>query len=176
MPFKDLSCSFELLKFYYCFYDKAFKILLDIHHARNPVSNGCQRDWKDDIHSNPTPEVAILRNSLPKSRYGIYATLVVEVSVVVFLIVVVFVDIYIRDPGSLSTMDHALYITGTTIVASAISALGTGHIRLYWLARILPAFKHADRSDVEINIARGRTVLGLGTWQQQIHHRFVAFP
>ena len=129
---------------------------------------------KVDAYSNPTPEVAILWDSIPKSKFGLYATLVVEVAVVAFLIIVVFVDIYVKHPGTLSTTDHALYITGITIIASAISTLGTSQIRLYWLARILPAFKPFETSGVQSHLARGRTVLGLGTWQQQIHHRLVA--
>ena len=127
-----------------------------------------------DTYSDPATEVAILWDSVPKSKIGLYATLVLEVAVVVFLTVVVFVDLYVKHPGRLSTTDHALYVTGTTIIASAISALGTSQIRVYWLARILPKFKRVDRSGVKNNLARGRTVLGLGTWQQQIHHRLVA--
>jgi len=58
---------------------------------------------------------------------------VLQGAVIAFLIISLCVDIYIRRPGSLSTADHLLYVTGITILATLITGHATGQIRRLWV-------------------------------------------
>jgi hypothetical protein len=55
-----------------------------------------------------------------------YVAIAVEITVIAFLIVFAFVDIYITRPSILSTRVHVLYPTGTTIVATVIASFVLG--------------------------------------------------
>ena len=65
-----------------------------------------------------------------------YGSIGVELGVLAFLITLVFIDIYIAHPGIISTRVHALYITGTTILATMIAKYVSGQTRVLWLENI----------------------------------------
>ena len=122
--------------------------------------------------SNPTPEISILRDSLPISRRGLYAILALEAAITIFLVVVVFVDIYLKRSGYFTTSQHTLYVTGTTVAASAVASIVAAQTRTQWLDRL---FRIKDVYPAKKFVERGRAVLGLGTWRQNVRQYSVAF-
>lgn len=62
------------------------------------------------------------------SALGLYGAIAIEFLAIAFLSVVVFVHIYITCPGLLSTRIHALYVTGSTIAATAIASYASGQV------------------------------------------------
>lgn len=125
-----------------------------------------------DQERNPAPEISILRDSLPTSRLGLYTVLALEAAITIFLVVVVFADVYLKRSGSFSTSQHALYVTGTTVAASAVVSLVAAQIRTHWLARL---FRIKEAYTAKKFVGRGRAVLGLGTWHQNVRQYLVAF-
>lgn len=129
----------------------------------------------ENANSSETAESAasIVKDSLPVSKFALNAALVVEVAVITLLVVVVFVEVYVREPGSLSNSDHALYVTGTTVAASAIAAFVASQIKVHWLARILPTSNNEEGHEARRAVDRGRVILGLGSWHQIYQHSLV---
>ena len=125
-----------------------------------------------DQERNPAPEIFILRNSLLTSRLGLYTVLALEAAITIFLMVVVFVNIYLKHSRSFSTSRHALYVTGTTVAASAVASLVAAQIRTHWLVRL---FRIEEAYTTKKFVERGRAVLGLGTWRQNVRQYLVAF-
>ncbi|MCJ1387077.1 hypothetical protein MMC17_010206 [Xylographa soralifera] len=64
------------------------------------------------------------------------AALILNVVIVAFLIAIVFVDISLTTIGSLSSTARALYVTGTTVLASLCTYLTASQIRMLWLRRV----------------------------------------
>jgi hypothetical protein len=94
------------------------------------------------------------------SLLAVYAAIAIDLAVVAFLIVVVFIDIYITRPGLLSTRVHALYVTGTTIVATVIASLASGQLRTLWLGTIRHDISHRKEN----------TLLAIGKWRDQLRY------
>ncbi|MCJ1317675.1 hypothetical protein MMC15_003000 [Xylographa vitiligo] len=63
------------------------------------------------------------------------AALTLNVAIVAFLVAIVFVDISLTTVGSLSSTARALYVTGTTVLASLCTYLTASQIRMLWLRR-----------------------------------------
>ena len=101
------------------------------------------------------------------SYLGPYAAIVLNLAVIAFLVIAVVIDIPIRSPGSLSTTDHTLYITSTTILATIIANFNSSQIRLLWLSNIIS--RHALNGNASSpGIRRARTLLGLADWLDQL--------
>ena len=70
--------------------------------------------------------------------------------------------ILLRAPGTLSPHAHALYITGTTIIASIVTAFTMGQIKTVWLREILREQNGDAMRDFQ-RARRARTILGIGS-------------
>ena len=113
-------------------------------------------------------DATLFRESLPRPHHGPTVAVVLLILVIAFLILIVFLDIPLKHPGELATYEHMLYVTGTTILASLISAFVSGQIRLLWTARILDQAASTD-DEHSIGFARVGTLLGIGTMRNQLH-------
>jgi hypothetical protein len=97
---------------------------------------------------------------IEQSSFGPWFAIAIELCVVGFLITVVFVDIYIAHPGSLSSQNQTLYIVGTTIIATLITTYCSRHILVLWLQATEDSESHR-----KIN-----TLVGVGTFRDQLRY------
>ncbi|MCJ1388474.1 hypothetical protein MMC18_001321 [Xylographa bjoerkii] len=96
------------------------------------------------------------------------AALILNVVLVAFLIAIVFVDINLTSVGSLSSTARALYVTGTTILASLCTYLTASQIRMLWLRRVdkqLYNGKSYEKAD-----PFWRTVLGISSISENLQY------
>ncbi|KAG8533946.1 uncharacterized protein KY384_001687 [Bacidia gigantensis] len=111
-------------------------------------------------------DAATFRDSLPRGRFGPFIASFILLAIALFLAVVVFVPVNLKKPGSLSVAGHALYVTGTTILASMVALYCTRQVRLLWVRRILYRSYDGTRWPSHHDVAEVRTLLGLGTWRE----------
>ena len=118
--------------------------------------------------SQPPRDAEPLRPSLPRSRYGPFVVMALLTAIIVFLIVVTWVKVPIKSAGSLSTTERALYVTGTTILATLIAMSSGRQVKLLWARQIL----HRSEADTGYpsreHIAEVRTLVGMSTLHEQL--------
>ena len=132
-----------------------------------------QRD--DDIrhpsedHVNSTPQdLDNFRDSLPVGRWGPLLAVVLLTLIATFQLIAVFISISLKKPGSLATSENALYVMGTTILASCAATYASSQVRLLWARKLLGrSLKETGRMSTN-DIAHVRTLLGLGTLREQL--------
>ncbi|MCJ1432841.1 hypothetical protein MMC27_002199 [Xylographa pallens] len=88
------------------------------------------------IPQSHVEEVGIHRQHSHHGTLLAVAALILNVAIVAFLIAIVFVDISLTTIGSLSPTARALYVTGTTVLASLCTYATTSQIRMLWLRRV----------------------------------------
>ncbi|MCJ1294828.1 hypothetical protein MMC34_006387 [Xylographa carneopallida] len=81
-------------------------------------------------------EVGVQPQHSDHSKLHGVAALVLNVAIVAFLIAIVFVDISLTTIGSLDPTAKALYVTGTTVLASLCTYFSASQIRILWLRRV----------------------------------------
>ena len=115
---------------------------------------------------NERPDAILLWKENQKSHVPVYLAILIQTITAVFLIVLVFVDVPIKERGSLSNGDRSLYITGTTVIASIISVYSSTQIVQLWLSKLLPNPEHAS-SVPRARLDRIWSLLGIGKWAHQ---------
>ncbi|EMD00413.1 hypothetical protein BAUCODRAFT_118186 [Baudoinia panamericana UAMH 10762] len=95
------------------------------------TTNQCGEEYKI-ITSMLIPEDA----SYTSLRMA-YAAIATHAILVIFLVIVVFVDIPFTVQGSLSTTQHTLYTLGTTVVATLTTTFTSGQIQKLRIANLL---------------------------------------
>ncbi len=68
---------------------------------------------------------------------------------------------------ALTTSENALYVTGTTILASCAATYASGQVRLLWARKLLTRTSKHTGNISKKDIANFRTLLGLGTFWEQ---------
>ncbi|MCJ1396418.1 hypothetical protein MMC18_009308 [Xylographa bjoerkii] len=125
--------------------------------------------------TKPDEEMEPPTKLLHPSNISAILTLALNVLLAVFLIVIVFTEISLTNAGSLTATNKVVYLTGTTVLASACTFVTSTQIRTLWL-RIVDARLYSG-----VSIARAdplwRTILGIGTAMEilQYWHTSVAF-
>ncbi|KAG8525699.1 uncharacterized protein KY384_000459 [Bacidia gigantensis] len=112
-------------------------------------------------------DVETFRDTLPKGHFGPFVAVVLLALVFSFLIALLRVAVPIKHPGSLSNTERALYVTGTTILASCIATYVGREIKLLWTRIILRRSSDGIGYPSREDIAEMRTLLGLGTLPEQ---------
>ena len=121
---------------------------------------------------NERPDTLLLWKEAQKSYVPVYFALLIQTLTAVFLIVVVFVDVPIKERGSLSNADRSLYITSTTVIASIISVYSSTQIVQLWLSKLLPDPEHTSIVP-RARLDRIWSLLGIGKWAHQF--KFFSF-
>lgn len=116
---------------------------------------------------NSYGNIVLSQHDVSASFFGAYLAISLALLAIVFIILLALVDIYIKHPGVLSNSEHALYVTGTTIIASVIATFLSNQVRLHWLASVFAA---AGTPEVKstLHLSRTKRLLGLGTWRDQL--------
>src|SRR3981189_11840 len=79
-----------------------------------------------------TTNIVLSQHDVSASRVGAYLAISLALVVAAFIILLALVPVYIKHPSALSTSEHILYVTGTTIIASLIATFLSDQVRLHW--------------------------------------------
>ncbi|MCJ1319557.1 hypothetical protein MMC15_004893 [Xylographa vitiligo] len=105
---------------------------------------------------------------LHQSNIFAILTLILNISLSIFLIIVVFVEINLTKIGSLTATNKAVYVIGTGLLASTCTFLTSTQIRTLWL-RLVDIRLHRGVSMAQVN-PLWRTILGVGTIMEIWEH------
>jgi hypothetical protein len=133
----------------------------------------------DDGHSGKTLEsqhaefrqvsIPILQDSLSTSTVGPILAILLQVVVAMVIALTATVDMYFdtsNSLGQLPSIDHDLYITGTTIVATIVSIFTVGQIRRTWVSG-----RHNALNDTDVTLLQRRqfaVLIGLAPLKAQL--------
>jgi hypothetical protein len=111
--------------------------------------------------------IVLSKDDVSTSRLSPYLALSLGIVVIVFQILLVVLEVYLKHPGPFSTNEHLLYITGTTIIASLIAGFISNQLRLLWLGSIAEVVD-SENPTAKQNFNHAKTLLGLGTVLEQL--------
>jgi hypothetical protein len=111
--------------------------------------------------------IVLSKDDVSASRLSPYLALSLGIIVIVFQILLVILEVYLKHPGPFSTAEHLLYITGTTIIASLIAGFMSSQLRLLWLGSIAEVVGSKNPTAKQ-NFTHAKTLLGLGTVLEQL--------
>ncbi|PVH70892.1 hypothetical protein DL98DRAFT_617346 [Cadophora sp. DSE1049] len=103
--------------------------------------------------------------------WGLATAAVLQLAVIALVCTVINVDIILPYWSEWSERTRLLYTTGTTILATIVTALTVGSIRKSWFNRISHAEPTSSSSDKK-GRAQMRALTGLAEWKEQI----IAWP
>lgn len=111
--------------------------------------------------------IVLSKHDVSASRISAYLALSLGIAVIVFSILLIVLEVYIKHPGPFSTTEHLLCITGTTIVASLIAGFITSQLRRLWLGSIAEVVD-SENPTAKQNFTHAKILLGLGTLLEQL--------
>jgi hypothetical protein len=111
--------------------------------------------------------IVLSKDDVSTSRLSPYLALSLGIVVIVFQILLVVLEVYLKHPGPFSTTEHLLYITGTIIIASLIAGFISSQLRLLWL-RSIAEVVDSENPTAKQNFTHAKTLLGLGTVLEQL--------
>jgi hypothetical protein len=115
--------------------------------ARDPDDGHSGKALESEHAEFRQASIPILQDSLSTSIVGPILAILLQVVVAMVIALTATVDMYFdtsNSPGQLPSIDHDLYITGTTIVATIISIFTVGQIRRTWVSERHNALNNTD--------------------------------
>ena len=121
----------------------------------------------EDVEEAEASTSLLHRNNLP-----VMVVLVLNIVLTVFLVVVVFVDIGLTNIGSMTERNKALYVIGTTLLASSFTYVTSTQTRTLWL-RFIDTQLHRGVDVAKMN-PLWRTILGVGTLMESLRYWYTS--